>query len=392
MDKNVALLETWRQLYPRDYYPYNQLISFYSTTQVVNKAKEVAEDALANGHGDRVLKRLAGFEITQGNYEKAERYINQYYDTYPDKNKLEDLQLADIYMKKGEYDKAQKWYEQILLFNPNDYKILDKLSDVYIFKGDFDKAESTLYEALEACTLAEDSLSIYSSLIKHYFRTGEVDKFLAVAKTHFDKASPEPKISSAFQHLQMSAIYVMFSQEERIEEIGQLIEEKAPQFLSTFDCVADFIGTLVKEDKDGFAEAYSGFCKDIILRGTPTLSYLADGFIAKMNGDYKDAIRLFETYVDTTGQNGDNFASWISECYRLDGQVKKAIEYCETTLNNVPFEGNTMVELAKAYYADGQVIKAKELVKKLKTEVWKNSDERFTLYKILLDFEAELNS
>ena len=39
-------------------------------------------------------------------FSLAEKYIDQYYATFPDKNKLEDSQLAEIYVKQGNFDKA----------------------------------------------------------------------------------------------------------------------------------------------------------------------------------------------------------------------------------------------------------------------------------------------
>jgi tetratricopeptide (TPR) repeat protein len=225
IDKNIALLETWRQLYPRDYYPYNQLLEFYSLTQVFNKAKKVGEDALENGHSKRVLKRLATFEIAQNNLDKAEEYINRYYELFPDKNKMEDTQLAEIYLKKGEFEKAKEWYESILLLNPNDYKINLKLSDVYTQQGDLREAEKMKYEALSKVKLVEDSIAIYQNLIFFYYRAGNVDKFMEVAQKHFDALTPKgPPVGSAFQHLSLIGVYASMSQYERIDEIAGIVK------------------------------------------------------------------------------------------------------------------------------------------------------------------------
>lgn len=392
MDKNVALLETWRKLYPKDYYPYNQLINYYRQTQVFSKAKEIGEDAVANGHGSKVLKRLAGFEITAGNFGKAEDYINQYYEFYPDKNRMEDTQLAEIYLKQGDFDKALQWYEQIELINPNDYDILSKLSEVYVKQFEFEKAELKLQEALAVSKILEDTLSVYRSMMMYYFRTGEADKFADIAQKHFDVASPEPKISSAFQHLQLGGIYANFNQFDRLDEIAQLVETHAPQFLSMFQCVVDFIIHLSTEEKEKFKNTYSGDCKRTILTGTPTLEYLADGFVAKMDGDYKEAIRLFETYIDTTGQDGDMYVGFLAECYRLDGQIDKAIEVSQSALKTYPSEGSFLLQLAKCYADKGKEKEALDLIKKIKETVWKNSDDRYIPYKQMLDLEAELNS
>ena len=69
-DKVIPLMESWKKLYPRDFYPYNQLLDFYTTVQNTKKAKAVGIDALNNGHGSRVLKRLAGICIGVKNLMK----------------------------------------------------------------------------------------------------------------------------------------------------------------------------------------------------------------------------------------------------------------------------------------------------------------------------------
>lgn len=392
MDKNIALLETWRKLYPRDYYPYDQLIDFYTMTHVINKAKEVGKDAVDNGHAARVLKRLAGFEITQGNYKEAEDYINRYYDLYPDKNKLEDTQLADIYLKQAEFDKAEKWFESILLLNPNDHNILIKLSDVYNRQWKFEESKNKLYEALDKVKVTEDSASVYQSLIFHYYRTGNVDKFKETADKHFELLSKShTAMGAAFRHLQLGGLYTSFGFTDRIRELGELIQAGAPQLSSTYNCVADFLISMVEEDKLAFEKAYSGECKDIITRGTPTIRFLAEGYQAKMNKDYADAIRLLETYIDTTGQDKDLLGSIVAESYRMNKQYDKALEYCNNALVAHPSEATILLELAYTYASKSRNKKASDILSDIKNKIWKNSDERYIYYKKLLELEDQIN-
>lgn len=393
VDKYMALLETWRSLYPRDYQPYDKLIDYYSLTQNINKAKETGLDALANGHGSRVLKRLASFEITQGNLDKAESYINEYYKLFPDKNRLEDTQLAEIYMKKGEFDKAEEWYEAILLLNPNDHKLMLKLSEVYRRQWAFDKAEDMLYEALENTRILEDSINVYTNLILYYYNTGNVEKFNEVAARHFELLNPANQaIAAAFRHLQFGGVYTQMGQERRIREIGDIVREQAPQMATSFDCVTDFLVSLVLEDVELFEEKFTGFCKDIILRGTPSMQYMAEGTYAKMKGDYDEAIRLLETYIDTTGSDADIMGSLVVESYRKKGAYDKALEYCEKALKVYPSEASILLEKAKTLMAKGNEKQALQLVKTIKTKILKNSDERFLVYKDLLDLEKSLES
>ncbi len=76
------------------------------------------------------------------------------------------------------------------------------------------------------------------------------DKFMDNAYNYNIAASPqEPKIGSAFQQLQYGSHYAIMGQEERIWEIGDIIKENAPQLQATYDCVANFLISIITEDK-----------------------------------------------------------------------------------------------------------------------------------------------
>ena len=86
---------------------------------------------------------------------------------------------------------------------------------------------------------------------------------------------------------------------------------------------------------------------------------------------------MFETYIDTTESNRDNFGGWIAELHRLNGDNKEAIRYCIESLALNPYEGTFLLELSKAYIADGQTKKAKEAYTILKTKVWNKAEPKY---------------
>ncbi len=180
LGKAFQLWETWRTLYPRDYYPYTQLMRFYSLTRNFKKAKQVGLDAISNGHKERVLKRMAEISIQRDELEEAEAYLIEYLELFPEKEK-DDTQLAEIYEKKGEFKKAEKALEKIELLNPEDHNINLKLSENYKKQGQHDKALMTLEKALEKANLEVDSVSIYLQIMIFYYRTGESSKFKEIS-------------------------------------------------------------------------------------------------------------------------------------------------------------------------------------------------------------------
>ena len=159
VDKAIRLWETWRTLYPRDYYPFTQLMEFYSLTRNFAKAKTVGEEAIKSGHKNRILKRMANVCIQRDELVEAEKYLLEYLELFPDKAK-NDTQLAEIYESRGELEKAEAYLEKIEILNPEDHNILVKLSNVYQMQGDYGKGEVYLDKAYEKSTLVQDSVDV----------------------------------------------------------------------------------------------------------------------------------------------------------------------------------------------------------------------------------------
>ena len=42
-------------------------------------------------------------------------------------------ELTQVYLMANEYDKTAFCLEELLLYSPNDYKVLNKMVDIYIF-------------------------------------------------------------------------------------------------------------------------------------------------------------------------------------------------------------------------------------------------------------------
>ena len=53
-------------------------------------------------------------------------------------------ELAQVYLMVNEYDKAAFCLEELLLHNPNDYKVLNKLGDIYASKNNAEDAKMAI--------------------------------------------------------------------------------------------------------------------------------------------------------------------------------------------------------------------------------------------------------
>ena len=53
-------------------------------------------------------------------------------------------ELGEVYLMVNEYDKAAFCFEELLLYSPNDYKILNKLGDIYTSKNNAEDAKTAI--------------------------------------------------------------------------------------------------------------------------------------------------------------------------------------------------------------------------------------------------------
>ena len=84
--------------------------------------------------------------IDLNNKQTINDYIelwNQYLEAYMNDPDAYN-ELSHVYLMVNEYDKAAFCLEELLLHNPNDYKILNKLGDIYTSKNNPEDAKSAL--------------------------------------------------------------------------------------------------------------------------------------------------------------------------------------------------------------------------------------------------------
>ncbi len=117
-----------------------------------------------------------------GNVEKQiENFIKKYPD-YPFVDLLK-LQLAEIYLEKGKYEKAEKIYKELIAKNSKDREFaLYKLGYLYYKQGKVEKAKQTLQSYISKHPEGNFIISVKELLAKIYEEEGNVDKAIAYYK------------------------------------------------------------------------------------------------------------------------------------------------------------------------------------------------------------------
>ncbi|WP_456384759.1 tetratricopeptide repeat protein [Persephonella sp.] len=113
--------------------------------------------------------------------QQIESFIKKY-PNYPFVNLLK-IQLADYYLEKKEYDRAEQIYRELI---NNDIKESDyayyKLGYLYYTKGEPETAVKILEEYLKKYPKGEFSITAKTLLVKIYQELGQIDNAIAVLK------------------------------------------------------------------------------------------------------------------------------------------------------------------------------------------------------------------
>jgi len=378
MDKYFKVLENWKTLYPNDYAPYASLISFKMRLGELDAAKSLALEAKDNGHRNNVLMNLATICIRQNNLDEAESYLNQYYDLYPDKKK-DDTQLANIYTRRGKLDKALKHYENIELLNPTDYKNSKRIGNIYSKQGKYAEALNRYKQGLKDAKVTTDSIDIFHDMMNLFHKYGNASEFNSVAAKRLKlMQSYYPESYTISLTMIDAGDFIELGQKDVIEKHFAELLKSNEQMSSYTDCIVDFVSAITEENKEALETVYTGFCKQI-LTNSSSFDYLIRGWIAKLGNNNEDAIRLLETYIDSSGNASQETAYTLAELYTINGDNKKAINICEENLVSNPSNPLLLIELANALNANGQEKEANKTYE-LVAKIWENVTPKHYYY------------
>ena len=391
-DKASLLLENWAQLYPHDYTPYSLLMQYYIPRRLWTKAEDIGLQALENGHRGNLLYSLAGLYIDKGEFEKAEKYINQYYELYPHKNKDKSL-LEQIYSGRGELKKAKELYENELLMNPSDVKLLTKLATLEDKMGAFSAGKAYLEEALSKSRNAQDSVSVYAQLEEHFVRLGQFGKVFELVDQRRDLMSTYVPSSQLKQALFFGQAYrmVVAREDDRYFAMLNDLKTELPQNAELFDCIGNYLYSTWADKLEMF-EQYSEKCLDnyILPMYGQTFGVLDKAVRAELQKDYPKAIEYYTAYRDSSGVGDLMLSFGLATVYRKNGQYEEATQQIEEFLRLDPNQPMAMLEKSRILAAQGQKAEAEKLYEKL-MQIWKDADENYLYYEEAVAFGKELN-
>lgn len=378
MEKPIALLEMWRQLYPSDYLPYNRLINTYQDKLELGKAKTVALDALNAGHGGRILLRLAYLNRRQGYLDTAIQYFEQFIEDFPDwANKTLDLGL--IYKEKGEHEKAKQHFEKMELIDPNNIWAIAYTGQIEGDLGNFKKEKEKIESALSKAKIAKDSASMMRLLERAYFRTGHINETFRLKSKRLNQI--EPLYLTSYQAKRELLWPETFAQYHSGNALPQL-RKMCINYINTFApnveilfCITDLFYYLFQEDqKEKLLEVYEKCGDGFSQVMGPNEMKVGEGFFLKTKGELDKAAKVFESLDKDASDNFFKFT--LGEIYIEMGNYEQATKIFSEILTSEPQYGQALYQLAIVYEKSGAIEKAKTTLDRA-LKIWENADENF---------------
>ncbi|MBR1516844.1 MAG: tetratricopeptide repeat protein [Bacteroidales bacterium] len=317
---------------------YYELSNAYLQAGEGEKAIEVLE-RVEKRYGVSETVSLQQKEIWEamGRSDMALKEIEQLAKAMPHETKYSAM-MAEAYMRKHDYKKAKRYYDQILSNNPNDEYIHFSLASYYLATGDRANSLTHLRKGLQKNVLScTEKLTVLSSFFKSDELKGErLKEALDFCKLIAEQCEDEVEVAGFYGAL------LMYDEQysEAAVQLKKVLAADSSRY-ETWEMLLiclDATGGEKKELKD-YAERAARLFP---LHTLPT--YLL-GTFALMDKDYREAQKLLnrcEMMGFRRGYLEYQTYAMLGDCYYWLGEYSRAWKYFEKALKAKPDDISTL--------------------------------------------------
>lgn len=388
-EKSIKLSMMWRKLYPYDTKPVQNLIRIYSSLLRIEDAKEVAKEAIEDGHKGSIYLTYANFLIQTKDWESAEVYLKKYKETYPKQFEATSL-LVDTYAGKGQMGRALDAVDELIIMKPLEKSYLLKKAELYSKQNKFDEAIKILKDALRDSDTVSDSLANYSNQIQVYNRSMRFNEF---GKCRRDMKSLFMANYPPIQYLQTEystvAYYKLINETDSITyHIKDIASKVSPSRRPLVKDLNDFMIKLFTKNTDGIEESYEKLKPMFASMGNNFILLLYESEIKFLLGQYEEALPIFAECKKEAIDVSMVSITYHETHFKL-GKYKEGLVVVNELLEQDPL--NPIVNLYKARFLNklNNKKESKEALN-LVLKVFKDSDQRCIYTKDAITLANEL--
>ncbi|PIS29291.1 MAG: hypothetical protein COT43_04140 [Candidatus Marinimicrobia bacterium CG08_land_8_20_14_0_20_45_22] len=377
-NKRAAVLNMWVQLYPRDVRAHFRLAGNYLKMNRLDKVIEEYKTILKIDHARRYyLRYLGNVYLQKGEFKQALKYYKQYQKEFPE-NYQSFMDFGELYYTMGDYQKATEYFINAQVIEPADIFIPIRLGDIDARKGNFSAAFEKYGEALKASKTPFERSDALAAFQKLYEMTGQIRKAIESRNRKFaEQAKYLNPIDAALNQLSDGSLKLYIRIGDKSTALAALNDYRSRLSMPWLRALSlGYLEVALKTQDIAAAEKAVGEVEELIrVFGEDAKNVIvhdARAKICEMRGNYIDALLEYQAklqYVPTDVA----VMTDIARCYREIGDYSKANSYLESTLRILPNSPNALYEMALVQIALDNPSKAAEHLKVL-LKIWKNAD------------------
>ena len=302
-EKLEKLCLQWKTRYPNDLLPYETLDWVYNAQSAYDKRIDVLKDAIGNGFKNEMLIPLAKAYMDGGKYQKAKKSYELYKKEFP--SRLESTKdLAIVYNKLGQSEKALEHLDNLISLSPNDLSIGIEKAKLLGCTGAI-KEELKTYQTYKNKLLTiEDTISLSNAIFEYYIRLGQLNN--AANEQQALQRVTKNKITNLnyiFSDLVGKLnLYDNLKDASQIESLRPLLKKPLIKEVG-YDCYIKYIVFRKQENTDSLSYYFEN---------CPILNTAGDAFVLseqaflyELRGDYEEALNLYNASLKKDPANND---------------------------------------------------------------------------------------
>ncbi len=379
VDKSMAVLDMWTQLYPQDSEGFLQKAFFMILRNDRASAISAYEEVLRiNPHQYEMLLRIGGLYQDEGDYPQAEKYLTQYAECFPTSIQAW-TELADLYLDYGELTQAAETLEKALLVEPGHIATRCVLASIAARDGRFAEAGELLANLRTSANSGQELADVIEEQLKlsaDRGRIGNARVFLDDYMTSVHELY-DPTQISIIHALKLRFLVDVGKSEEMLVLIDNMVSTAGPMI----DLMIAYFKfePLIELNRLDEAQTIIDKAEELINQMKIEIwrSRIAEarGSMAIARSDFDEAKAFFRRAVETS-PTSTRLQRSLGRVLRLTGKFDEAEQVLNKVLKYDPANGQTNFELAKLFAESNQLTRAQEHLR-LTLRAWEDADPDF---------------
>lgn len=391
--KAMASAQMWADLYPNDLDASKMLYTLHGLQG--NKAQQIeqAQRILTiDPTQHEFLLTIGDLYQAEGDAAQARSYFERYAKRFPDDYKPY-ARIARILSDDGDFEAARAYLEKAVVRAPERGSLELQRARIEEALGQFESAERVLLAAVEHTSTPNETTNAYASTQSFYERRGRIAEAMAYRELRYEAmAKSDLPIRVIAVRAYDSELFARIGQiESTRKKIDELLEFLPPNMGAIHDGARIMFDLIAVEDSTNASARltrYEEYMETAGLQILRPMAMLARGKLHILAGDHKSAVEALRQASKLAASHNQPRRE-LARALRLDGGHDEAKRELEKCLKNAPFDGYTLMEMARLHRDKGRRDEALVYIDKALVS-WSDADDAFIPRKQAQELREEL--